>query len=93
MAAVSLLNDFLANTSNASHLRKIVASNASYISLTFDHPALTSVMPWAGTHDSTGPEAIIKTFADVASYWEVLDFKPGPVFGDDERAATFGSFT
>ena len=91
--AVEVLNKFLANTSNANVLREIIAPNATYISLNFNNPDLTAIMPWCGTHENAGPEAVIKTFADVGWYWDILDFKPIDIFGDDTKAAVFGSFT
>lgn len=92
-AAVDAMNKFLANTSNAAVLKEMIDPEATYISLNFDHPDLKEVMPWAGTHEKAGPDAIIKTFADVAWFWEVLEFDPTDVFGDQTRAAVFGKFT
>ena len=48
-------------------------------------------MPWCGT--AQGPEAIVKTFVDVGRYWTVEAFEPKAVFGSEEHAAMFGSFT
>lgn len=50
-------------------------------------------MPWCGMQEKAGPDAIMKTFADVGYYWEVLEFEPTDVFGDETKAAVFGSFT
>lgn len=91
--AVAAMNKFLSNTMNAEVLKEMIAPDATYVSLNFEHPDLTEVMPWAGTHEKAGPEDIIKTFADVAYFWEVLEFNPTDVFGDQTRAAAFGKFT
>lgn len=90
--AVDVLKQFLDNTSNVSVLKDIIAADATYVSLTFNNPDLTRVMPWAGTHEKAGPDAIIKTFADVGWFWEVLEFEPKDIFGDERNAAVFGKF-
>ena len=90
---VQLLTEFLTHTSDASVITSLVAPDATYVSLSFDDPDLTRIMPWCGTHAHAGPRAIIETFADVGRYWRVLELKPLHVFGDDGHAAAFGSFT
>ena len=90
---VQLLTEFLAHTEDAAVITSLVAPDVTYVSLNFDDPDLTRIMPWCGTHTHAGPRAIIETFADVGRYWSVLEFKPMHVFGDDRRAAAFGSFT
>jgi hypothetical protein len=88
---VQLLTEFLAHTADAAVITSLVTPDATFVSLNFDDPDLTRIMPWCGTF--AGPRAIIETFAAVARYWRFLEFKPMHVFGDDRHAAAFGSFT
>jgi hypothetical protein len=61
------------------------------VSLNHENPDLKRIMPWAGT--SRGPESIVKTFVDVARYWEIQDFNIEALFGSEDAAAMFGRFT
>jgi len=58
--------------------RRLVAEDATYISLNFENPELKRVLPWIGT--SSGPEAFISTFTRVATYWPI----------EDQRSLRFG---
>jgi uncharacterized protein len=88
---VDVLTAILNNPKDIDHVRTLVTPDVTYVSLNHDNPGLKKVMPWCGT--SHGPESIVKTFVDVARYWEVLSFEPEAVFGSDECAAMFGQFT
>ncbi|HWZ60504.1 MAG TPA: nuclear transport factor 2 family protein [Gemmatimonadaceae bacterium] len=88
---VQLLTEFLAHTSDAAVITSLVTPDVTWVSLSFDDPDLTRIMPWCGPF--AGPRAIIETFAEVRRYWRILEFKPMHVFGDDRHAAAFGSFT
>jgi uncharacterized protein len=86
-----VLSAILKNPKDINHVRSLVTPDVTYVSLNYDNPDLKKVMPWAGT--SRGPESIVKTFADVARFWEVQSFEPEALFGTDEFAAMFGRFT
>lgn len=88
---VQLLTEFLAHITDAAVITSLVTPDVTWVSLSFDDPDLTRVMPWCGTF--AGPRAIIETLANVRRSWRVLEFKPMHVFGDDRHAAAFGSFT
>ncbi|AZC40238.1 nuclear transport factor 2 family protein [Pseudomonas chlororaphis] len=88
---IEVVQDFLANTTNSEMVNKLVAADATYISLNFENPALKQIMPWAGT--GKGPEAFLSTFVRVGQYWDNLDFEVTDIFGSDERVAVFGKFT
>ena len=86
-----VVTQFLANTTNPTIVQRLVAEDATYVSLNYDNPDLKKIMPWAGT--GKGPQAFIDTFARVSQYWEILDFSPEELFGAGENVAVFGRFT
>lgn len=91
---VDIIKDFLQNTAPDkidAAAKRLVATDATYISLNFDNPEMKQILPWAGT--SKGPEAFSSTFARVAKYWKIEDFKVTDMFGTDEDVAVFGEFT
>jgi uncharacterized protein len=72
-------------------VRELCAPDVTYVSLNYSNPDLHKIMPWCGTNH--GPEAIIKTFHDVADFWVVESFTPEEIFGEAENVAVFGQFT
>ena len=72
-------------------VRRLVAADATYVSLNFDNPELRRIMPWAGTR--TGPEAVLDTYTQVNRYWRSEAFEIDALFGQDEHVAVFGRFT
>jgi uncharacterized protein len=89
--AVRVMKAILDNPMDLDHVRAWTSPDVTYVSLNYENAMLKSVMPWCGTR--RGPEAIVDTFKGVSRYWAVEAFEPGAVFGDDEHAAMFGSFT
>ncbi|UIF90002.1 nuclear transport factor 2 family protein [Cupriavidus sp. UYPR2.512] len=91
---VDVVKDFLQNTAPDkvdAAAKRLVAPDATYISLSFDNPELKQIEPWAGT--SKGPEAFSSTFSRVAKYWTIEDFKVTDIFGAGDDVAVFGTFT
>jgi ketosteroid isomerase-like protein len=89
-----IVADFLAHTAPDQVTQaadRLVAEDATYISLNFANPELKRIMPWTGT--SHGRQAFIDTFSKVASWWEVEDFQVSDLFGSGEDVAVFGEFT
>jgi uncharacterized protein len=86
-----VLGAILENPTDVDHVRKLVTSDFTYVSLNYDHPDLKKIMPWCGT--SKGAEAIVQTFKDVGRYWEKVAFDVEAAFGSDEYAAIFGRMT
>jgi uncharacterized protein len=72
-------------------VQQLCAPDVVYVSLNYSNPDLHRIMPWCGTR--RGPEAILKTFRDVADFWVVDSFTPEEVFGEAENVAVFGRFT
>ncbi len=93
LSASEVLAAILEKPTDIDHVRSLVTNDLTYVSLNYNNPDLTSIMPWCGTHEHAGPESIVKTFVDVGRYWEVVAFEPDAVFGSGEHAAMFGRFT
>jgi uncharacterized protein len=91
MSPVQILDTILKSAKDLDRLRPLVTPDVTYVSLNYSNPDLKKIMPWCGT--SRGPESIVKTFTDVARFWEVQAFEPETAFGSDEYAAVFGRFT
>lgn len=45
-----VVKKLLANTLNPDVVRELVAPDATYISLNYENPDLTKILPYAGTH-------------------------------------------
>ena len=71
--------------------RRLVADDATYISLNFDNPDLKRILPWTGT--SKGRRSFIETARRVAGYWTIEGFNVSDLFGAGDNVAVFGSFT
>jgi ketosteroid isomerase-like protein len=93
LSSSEVLVAILQKPTDLAYVRSLVTDDVTYVSLNYDNPDLRSIMPWCGMHEHAGPESIVKTFIDVARYWEVLSFEPEAVFGSGEFAAMFGRFT
>ena len=81
----------LDDPTNPEVVHKLVAADATYVSLNFDNPELRQIMPWAGTR--TGPDAILDTYTRVNRFWRSEAFEIGELFGEGENVAVFGRFT
>ena len=93
LSSSEVLAAILENPTDLEHVRSLVTDDLTYVSLNYDNPDLRSIMPWCGTHEHAGPESVVRTFVDVARYWEMLSFDPEAVFGSGEYAAMFGRFS
>ena len=92
--ATDVVTEFLRNTAAdkiEAAAKRLVAEDATYISLSFDNPELKKILPWTGT--AKGREAYTSTFIGVAKYWTVEDFQIFDLFGAGDNVAVFGSFT
>lgn len=85
---------FLANSSkeNVKHAaEKLVAEDATYMSLSFENKELEAIEPWCGVR--RGRQIYIDTFSNVGTYWEVNDFQITQALAENEDVAVFGQFT
>jgi ketosteroid isomerase-like protein len=86
--------DFLNNTGAdkvEAAAKRLVAPDATYISLNFDNPELKQIIPWVGTQK--GPEAYSNAIMRVQQFGTLEDFKVLDIFGEGENVAVFGQFT
>ena len=90
---VEILQSVLKNATDLSALSKLVAPDATYISLTHANPDLRRILPYAGAHTHAGPRAIYETFQTVNTIWENEDMETQAIFSSGEDVALFGSFT
>ncbi len=83
----ALLNDPL----NVDLVNKLIAKDATYVSLNFDNPELKKIMPWAGT--GKGPQAVLDTYRQVGHYWKNEGLKITDSLETSDKVAVFGTFT
>jgi len=92
--SLSIVMEFLSNTAPdkvEAASEKLVAPDATYISLNFDNPELKEILPWTGTNK--GPEAYSNVFLQVGSYWKIEEFAITDTIASGEDVAIFGRFT
>jgi ketosteroid isomerase-like protein len=93
-ASLAVVMDFLSNTAPdkvEAAANRLVAPDATYVSLNFDNPELKQIEPWTGT--AKGPSAYSSTFLRVANYWKIEDFTVTDKIASGEDVAIFGKFT
>ncbi len=90
---VGIVRELLAGATDPEVVTRLVAPDATYVSLSYDNPDLKKIMPWAGTHNEEGPAAFLGTFVGVHTFWTVEEFDIRQIFGSGENVAVFGSFT
>lgn len=94
LASLSVVMEFLSNTAPdkvEAAAERLVAPDATYVSLNFDNPELKEILPWTGTRK--GPQAYSYTFLRVANYWNIEDFTVTDTIASGEDVAIFGKFT
>ena len=91
LAPTEIVRTLLNDPTNPDVVHRLVASDATYVSLNFDNPELRRVMPWAGMR--TGPKAMLDTYNQVNRFWRSEAFEIGELFGEGENVAVFGRFT
>ena len=89
--SLDVVRAILAAPTDFDLVSKLVAEDATYVSLNFDNPDLKRLMPWAGT--GHGARGIVGTFVEVARYWRKDAFEIDDMFGSGENVAAFGRFT
>jgi hypothetical protein len=70
-------------------VNRLVAPDATYVSLNSGSSELKKVMPWTGT--ATGPKAVLDKLGTMFTRWENQAFNVSATFGSDENVA--GSVT
>lgn len=93
-SATRIVSEFLQSTAAdkiEAAAERLIAEDATYISLNFANPELKRILPWTGT--ARGREAYTSTFIRVAKWWTIEDFRIHAMFGEGEDVAVFGEFT
>ena len=88
---IEVVQAILANPTDIEVISKLVAEDATYVSLNYENAELKKIAPWTGT--SRGPQAIVDTYTQVGKYWENQGFEIKEIFSSGENVAVFGSFT
>ena len=88
---VAVVRAILADPTDPEVVHRLMAPDATYVSLNYDNPELKRIMPWAGTQ--TGPDALLGTYTRVGRYWANEGFQIEDIFGAGESVAVFGRFT
>ena len=91
MGPTEVVRALLADPTDPDVVRRLVAPDATYVSLNFDNPDLRRIMPWTGTRK--GAEAVLDTYTRVNRYWRNEGFQVEQLFGEGENVAVFGRFT
>jgi ketosteroid isomerase-like protein len=97
MARTSLdvVQDFLSHAFNPDEIEdavnRLVATDATYVSLNYDDPDLSGIMPWAGTKH--GAAAFVENFKGVRVHWANDSFEITDTIEQDGKVAIFGRFT
>jgi hypothetical protein len=65
---IEVVGEWLQNLMDPDVVERIVAPDATYVSLNTENAELNKVMPWAGT--SHGPQAFLDRLGEMFSRWE-----------------------
>jgi hypothetical protein len=87
---LDVVNEWLQSLLDPEVVTKLVAPDATYVSLNTDNPELHKIMPWAGT--SHGPKAFLDNLGAMFTRWENQAFNVTAIFASDENVAVFGNF-
>ena len=87
---IEVVGEWLQNLLNADAIHRLVAPDATYVSLSTDNPELKLIEPWAGT--SHGQQAFLDNLSNMFSRWENQAFNVTTMFASGENVAVFGDF-
>ena len=87
---IETVGEWLQNLLDPDVVNRVVAPDATYVSLNTDNPELKKIMPWTGT--SKGPQAFLENLGMMFTRWENQAFNVNTMFGSDENVAVFGDF-
>ena len=88
---IEVVGEWLKNLLHPEVVNRLVAADATYVSLNFDSPELKKILPWAGT--SHGPDAFIGNLSEMFRRWQNENFEVTSMFESGEDVAVFGRFT
>jgi uncharacterized protein len=87
---IEVVGEWLKNLLDPDVVNRLVAPEATYVSLNTDDPELQRIMPWAGT--SHGPQAFLDNLGTMFTRWENQAFNVTAMFASGENVAVFGDF-
>src|SRR5689334_10184983 len=87
---IEVVNEWLQNLLDPATVNRLVAPDATYVSLNSEAPELSKILPWAGT--SHGPQAFLANLGEMFTRWENLAFNVSDLFASGEQVAVFGDF-
>jgi len=87
---IEVVGEWLQDLLDPGVVNRLVASEATYVSLNTEDAELRKIMPWAGT--SRGPQAFVDNLGNMFTRWENQAFNVNEIFASGENVAVFGSF-
>jgi uncharacterized protein len=87
---IEVVGQWMQNLLDPDVVHRVVAPDATYVSLNTEDAELNKIMPWAGT--SHGPQAFLDNLGTMFRRWENQAFNVTTMFGSDENVAVFGDF-
>jgi uncharacterized protein len=87
---IDVVNEWLQNLLDPDAVNRLVAPDATYVSLNTEDVELNKIMPWAGT--SHGPQAFLDNMGAMFTRWENQAFNVTTTVAADENVAVFGDF-
>jgi ketosteroid isomerase-like protein len=87
---IDVVGEWLQNLLDPDVVNRVVAPDATYVSLNTEDAELNRIMPWAGT--SHGPEAFLGNLGAMFTRWENQAFNVTTMFASGENVAVFGDF-
>jgi ketosteroid isomerase-like protein len=87
---MEVVGQWLQNLLDPDVVNRVVAPDATYVSLNTEDAELNKIMPWAGT--SHGPQAFLDNLSGMFTRWENQAFNVTTMFASDENVAVFGDF-
>ena len=87
---IEVVGEWLRNLLDPDVVNRVVAPDATYVSLNTDNPELKKIMPWTGT--AHGPQAFLDNLGQMFTRWENQAFNVSTMFSSDENVAVFGDF-
>src|SRR5246127_646925 len=87
---IDVVGQWLQNLTDPEVVNRLVAPDATYVSLNTEDAELSKIMPWAGT--SYGPKAFLDNLGRMFTRWENQAFNVSEIFAAGESVAVFGDF-
>jgi ketosteroid isomerase-like protein len=87
---IEVVGEWLQNLLDPDVVNRLVAPEATYVSLNTEDAELRKIMPWAGT--SRGPRAFLDNLGEMFNRWENEAFNMTEIFASGENVAVFGDF-